>query len=401
LSRIRVSIVFVALLALATALAACGSSSSSNSENPQKVVDEATLKGIKSGNLNLSLGVKVDGNEGGNLNVSLSGPFQSEGKGQPPQLDMSGKVNGSINGKDVNFEGGLTLLSEKAYVDYKGTQYEVEPTTFSYIKSTIEQQQQKNGAQSNSSGSTACQEAASDLKVGSFIDNLKNEGSTDVGGTSTTHVSGDLNVAGAIGALIKLSENPACSSVLGAAGQIPPAAELNKAKGQVESALKTAHVDIYVGSDHIVRKISGELEIEPPSQSSSGPKKVNLTFDLSLSGVNEPQTISAPSGAKPLNELFQKLGVNPIELLGAASGQGGLSGLSKGLSGGGSSGLGSILNGLSGAARGGSSGSGSSGAGSSPSGGSAGVGGSQQAYLKCLQGASTPVDIQKCAALLK
>ncbi len=398
MSRIRVSIVFVALLALVTALAACGSSSSGSSENPQKVVNEATLKGIKSGNLDLSLGIKVEGSEGGNLNVSLSGPFQSEGKGQLPQFDMTAKVNGSINGKDVNFEGGLTLLSEKAYVDYKGTQYEVEPTTFSYIKSTIEQQQQKNGAQSKSAGSTACQEAASDLKVGSFMDNLKNEGSADVGGTSTTHVSGDLNVSGAIGALLKLSENPACSSVLGATGQVPPAAELEKAKSQVESALKTAHVDLYVGSDHIVRKVSGELEIEPPSRSGSGPKKVNLTFDLSLSGVNEPQTISAPSGAKPLNGLFQQLGVNPIELLGAASGQGGLGGLSKGLSSGGSSGLGSILNGLSGAAGGSSSGSG----GGSSSGGAAAAGGSsQQAYLKCLQGATTPVDIQKCAALLK
>ena len=204
-------------------------------------------------------------------------------------------------------------------------------------------------------------------------------------------------MSGAIGALLKLSENPACSSVLGATGQVPPAAELEKAKSQVESALKTAHVDLYVGSDHIVRRISGELEIEPPNGSGSGPKKVNLNFDLSLSGVNEPQTISAPSGAKPLNGLFQQLGVNPIELLGAASGQGGLGGLSKGLSGG-SSGLGSILNGLSGAAGGSSSGSG----GGSSSGGAAAAGGSsQQAYLKCLQGATTPVDIQKCAALLK
>ncbi len=102
MSPIRVSIVFVALLALVTALAACGSSSSGNSENPQKVVNEATLKGIKSGTLNLSLGVKVEGSEGGNLNVSLSGPFQSEGKGQLPEFDMTAKVNGSINGKNVD-----------------------------------------------------------------------------------------------------------------------------------------------------------------------------------------------------------------------------------------------------------------------------------------------------------
>ena len=393
MSRLQIFAILASLLALSAALAACGSSSSSNSENPQKVVNEATLKGIKSANLDLSLGVKVEGSEGGNLNVSLTGPFQSEGKGQLPEFDLTAKASGSINGKDVNLDGGLTLLSEKAYVDYKGTEYEVEPTTFSFIRSTIERDQQRNGAQSKSASATACQEAVSDLKVGSFMDHLTNEGSSDVGGTSTTQVSGDLNVPGAIDALLKLSETPACSAELGATGQIPPAAELNKAKSQVESALKTAHVDLYVGSDHIVRKISGELQIEPPSGSSSGPKKVDLTFDLSLSDVNQPQTINAPSGAKPLNELFQQLGVNPIELLGAASGKGG------------SSGLGSLLNGLSGAAGGGSSSSSSSSSsapGSPSAGGASAAGGSaQQAYLQCLKGATTPVDLQKCAALLK
>ncbi len=386
MSRLRIFAILASLLALSAALAACGSSSSSNSENPQKVVNEATLKGIKSANLDLSLGVKVEGSKGGNLNVSLSGPFQSEAKGQLPQLDMTAKATGSLNGKNVDFDGGLTLLSEKAYVNYKGTEYEVEPTTFSFIRSTIERDQQKNGAQGKSASTSACQEAVSSLKVGSFIDNLTNEGSSEVGGTSTTQVSGDLNVPGAIDALLKLSETPACSAELGATGQIPPTAELEKAKSQVESALKTAHVHLYVGSDHIVRKISGELQIEPPSSSSSGAKKVDITFDLSLSGVNQPQTINAPSGAKPLNELFQKLGVNPIELLGAASGKGGLSGLS------GSSGLGSLLNGLSGGAGGGSS---------SAGGAPAAAGGAQQAYLQCLKGATTPVDLQKCAALLK
>ena len=110
----------------------------------------------------------------------------------------------------------------------------------------------------------------------------------------------------------------------------------------MQSALKTAHVDVYVGDDNIVRKIAAELSIEPQNASSSGPKKVDLEFELSIDGVNEEQTISAPSGAKPLNDLFQKLNINPIELLGAASGQGGLSG---------SGGLGGLLNGLSGAAR--------------------------------------------------
>lgn len=387
MSRLRVFIVFAVFIVLATALAACGSSSSSSGENPQKVVNEATLKGIKSGNLNMTVGVKVEGAQGGNLNLSLAGPFQTEGKGQLPELDMKAKANGSLSGKNVDFEGGITLLPEKAYVDYKGTEYEIEPTTFSYVKSAIERNEHTSSSQSKSAGATACQEAASNLKVANFVEHLTNEGSAEVGGTSTTHVSGDLNVAGAVDALVKLTENPACSSQLSAAGQIPATAELNKDKGKLESALKTAHIDLYVGSDHIIRKLTTELAIEPPNGSSSGAKKVDLSIDVSLSDVNQPQTISAPSGAKPINELFQQLGVNPIELLGAASGQGGLSS---------SGGVGSLLNGISGAAGAGSSGSGS-GAGT----GTGGASGAQQAYLSCLKGATTPVDLQKCAALLK
>jgi hypothetical protein len=369
LSRVRYFVLFAALIALATAFTACGGSSSSKSgEDPQKVINEATLKGIKSGNLDLSLGVKATGSEGGNLDVSLSGPFQSEGEGskQLPELDMTAKASGSFNGEDVNFEGGLTLLSGRAFVDYEGTEYTVDPTTFSFVKSALEKAQKQGGAQGNSAGATACQEAVSELKVGDFVDNLSNEGSADVGGTTTTKVSGDLNVPSAIDALLELTKDPACSAQLGATGPLPSEAELDKAKSQVESALKTAHVDVYVGDDNIVRKIAAELSIEPPNASSSGPKKVDLNFELSIDGVNEDQTIEAPSGGKPLSALFIKLGVNPNELLGLINGEGGPSG-----------GLGGLLNKIGG------------------SGGS----GNTQAYLNCLEGAQTPVDLQKCAGL--
>ena len=218
---------------------------------------------------------------------------------------------------------------------------------------------------------TACQDAVSKLRVDDFVDNLTNEGTTDVGGANTTHVSGDLNVGGAIDAFVGLAEDPACASQLGAAGPLPSEAELRQAQGQVESVLKTAQVDIYVGDDDIVRRVSAELTIEPPRGEGDGTESVTLTFDLTIEGVNEEQTIEAPESAKPLNALFAKLGVNPIELLDAAQG------------GPGAPGLGDLLGGLGGA-------SGGSGAGSQG-------GGDQQAYLECLQGATTPVDLQNCA----
>jgi hypothetical protein len=381
LSRLRFPLTFVALLALAAGLAACGGGGSDKSgESPQKVVDEATLEGVDSGQIDLSLDIAAAGKRGGNVDVSLSGPFQGGGKGKLPQLDMTAKASGEVNGQDVDFDGGLTLLPNSAYVEYEGTEYEVDPTTFSFVQSALKQAQGQGGAEGESPGVTACQEEAGRLKVADFVDNLSNEGSADVGGTTTTKVSGDLDVAGGIDALVELAEGPACRAQLGAVGPLPSKAEIAEAKNEVKGAVKVAHADVYVGDDNIVRRISARLKIEPKKRG-SGPKSVEIDLDLKLTGINEEQEISAPGNAKPLNDLFLKLGVNPIELLETLSGEGG------------GEGLGGLLEGLGGA------GGGSSKGGSSKGGGSGG--GGQQAYLKCIAGATTAADVQKCASKLR
>jgi hypothetical protein len=376
LSRFRIFVLLAALAALATAFTACGGSSDKSSEDPQEVIDSATLEGVTSGNIDLSLGIKAEGEEGGDIDVSLSGPFQSGAKGDLPQLAMTASATGTAEGEKIDFEGGVTLLSDRAYVNYEGTEYEVDPTTFGFVKSGFEQaQQQGGGSEGNPADVSACQEAATGLKVGNFIDNSSNDGSADVDGTSTTKVSGDLNVGAAIDAIIKLTENPACSSQLEAAGPLP-IGELEEAKDELTTAVKKAHVEVYVGDDDIIRKLAAEMTIEPKGSSN---EKVEVEIDLTLGGVNEEQDISAPSGAKPLQGLFQKLDVNPIELLeGASSGEG----------------IGNLLEGItdSGSSAGGGSGSGSG----SSAGGSGGAG-----YRSCLEAASTPADLQQCASMIQ
>jgi len=376
LSRLRFFALFAALIALVTAFAACGGGGSS--DDPKAVVDEATLQGIESAAIDLSLTVEVKGPEGGKVDVSLVGPFQSEGEGQLPQLDLTAKANGSVNGRKIDFDGSLVLLGSKAFVSYQGTDYEVDSTTFNFVKSVIEKAQRQGGGEESSSDASACQEAFGELDVADFVDGPSDGGSVDVGGTGTTKVSGDLDVSGAIDSLLELAEDPACAGPLNAAGPLPSDDEIEKAKSEVQSALKTAHVDLYVGDDDIVRRISAQLSIEP-KRSGSGPDSADVDFDLTLTGVNEDQEIAAPRGAKPLTDLFLKLGINPIELLGLLN-QGGLSG---------PGGLGSLLESLNGG-----SGDGSSGGGSSS-------GGGRQAYLKCLGEANTPVDIQSCTRLLR
>ncbi len=82
-----------------------------------------------------------------------------------------------------------------------------------------------------------------------------------------------------------------------------------------------------------MRRITAQATVEPP-KGSGGAKSAEIDLDLTLTGVNEEQAISAPQGAKPLSNLFIKLGINPIELLGLLQGSGGgLNGGPGGLSG--------------------------------------------------------------------
>jgi hypothetical protein len=376
LSRIRILALFATLTALASILAACGGGGSDNSgEDPQKVVENASLEGVKSGEFDMSLHVNAEGGEGGEADVSLSGPFEAGAKGELPQAEVSIEAEGSAEGEELAFDGGLTLLTDRAFVEYEGTPYEVDPTTFGFLKSALEQAQQQEGSEADV---TACQQAAEGIKFSQFADNLENEGSEDVGGTSTTKVSGDLNVEGAIDALIKLTEDPACSAQLEAAGPLP-IGELEEAKSELSKAIKKSHVEIAVGDDDIVRKFAIELTVEPPQAKG---EKVELEMEITLSGVNEEQSFEEPANAKPLEALFKQLGVNPLELLEA----------------GGSQGLGGLLEGvLGGSSGGGSAGSGSSSGGSSELGSSA----EQKAYVQCLQKAQTPADLQKCARLVE
>jgi hypothetical protein len=369
LNRVRSLFVFIVLIAFAAALTACGSSG--GSDDPQSVVDEATLQGIDSGKVDMAVKADVQGKKGGNLDIHLSGPFQSEEGAETPDLDLSFSVDGTVDDEKIDREGGFTLLGNKAFVGYEGTEYEVDPTTFNFVKSMVKQQ----GGKGNSSDVSACQEAAGDFELKNFVENLKDEGSADVGGAETTKISADLNGSGAVEAFNELIEDPACSAQLKSAGPLPSTAELEDAKGTIKDSLKSAHVELYIGDDHIVRRVTAKATIEPPEGSNDSAKRVDLDVDLTLTGVNEEQTISAPDRSKPLSDLFLKLGINPIELL-------------QEFQGGGTPDIGGLLEKFGGVGGGsGSGGNGSSGGG--------------QTYYQCLGEAKTATDVQNCTGLLQ
>jgi hypothetical protein len=368
LSRIRSFALVAILAALATALAACGG----GSESAKSVIENATLKGVTSGTIDAKIGIKSTGEKSGDLEVTLSGPFQGGGgKGSLPQFALTAEAKGTLNGNPVDQEGGLVLLADRAFVNYKGTEYEVDPTTFSFVKSSLEQGLQQGGDESTSP--SACQDALSGLELGELFENVTSESDVDVDGTSTTKVSGDLKPAAAADVFTQVVEDPACKAQLEASGALP-LNEIDSARGELKNSIKKAHADVYVGDDDIIRKLAADITIEPKGGAEG---KTELEVELSLGDVNEEQQIKPPANAQPLEGLFQELGINPLELLESASSGKGLEGVLEGLAEGFSEGFE------------GSPGGSSSGGGSTPG----------TDAVECFEQARTPTDLQKCANL--
>jgi hypothetical protein len=366
LLRFRVLLASSLLAVLATALVACGSSGGGGGgEDPNKVLDQTFSQAhakVTSGDLSLKFNLDVKGSQSGTINAELSGPFESQGDKKVPKLDFAVKASANGQGQNFNFDGGLTSTGDAAYVNYKGTDYQVTPSLFDQFKTALQQATPTQGQ--NSSKQFLQLLGVKNAKE--LLTNLKNDGTSDVEGTTTNHISGDLNVNKVVDAIKNLAANAsALGSLGGGTSQLPSASQLD----QIKSAIKTAHFDIYSGQDdHILRRLTIDLGIQPPSGTVDS---LDLTFDLTIGKVNESQTINAPSNAKPLADLLSQLGVSPSQL-------GGLGAL--GATGGGSS-----------------SGGGSSGP-VAPTGSGASAGAAQK-YLQCVAQASSAADLQNCQSL--
>jgi hypothetical protein len=364
LTRIR-TFILLCLLALAVPIVIAGCGSDDNGEDPQAVLDETFNNDTKvsSGDLSLTASVNAEGDQGGSFEASLSGPFQGDPDNENaiPQLDWTVSASGSGAGQSIDFSGGLVVTSDNAFVEYNDQAYEVGTETFDQLKQAFEAQAQAaGGTGSDAQGTfqeqcaTAIEQAggdasACDFDLESWLTDLTNEGTEDVGGTETVHISGDANIEQILTDIGNLA-----SSVPSAASSGFDPSQLSAVSG----AVKDASIDVYSGeSDHLLRKLEVNLTIDPSAIAPGGAVpigEITVQFAIEIDGLNEEQTIEAPSGAKPIGELLSDLGVDPSAL-------GGIPGLP---------------------------------------GGTGGTSGGGSDYLDCVQQATTPAEINDCASQL-
>lgn len=356
--RIRALILIALALALGIAVSACGGGGDDGGEDPQQVLQDTfnNEQSIDSGSFDLNLKVNAEGDQGGTFEGTLKGPFQSQ-EAKFPQFDLNAEIKLDTSAQDFSGSAGLTSTGEGAFVSFQDTDYEVPQELFDQFSTSYEELQQ----QSQSQGDQGNLLESLGINPSNWLTDLSNEGTEDVEGTETVHISGQADVPKLVEDIKKIAQN--APNV----GQQVTPAQLGQLD-QLTSIIKSADFDIFSGaSDNLLRKIEANLELTPPAGTPGAPDSVTLEVSLTISDVNEPQTISAPSGAQPLASLLQQFGIDPSQLGGAL--RGGL-------------GAGGAL---------------------PQSGGSqaAPSGDASQAYLQCLQQAQGEAAVTKCAQLLQ
>jgi protein-disulfide isomerase len=307
LGRFRV-LAGLALLALATVLAACGGES--GSDDPQQVIEGASLEGIQSGDVDLSLDVSTTGGKGRKLEVLASGPFVTEGEEGQPELEITVSVVGFDGEEDIDLKGTLTALTDRAYVEFKGRDYEIESGELGLLWESLEQGHNQ-GEEGGGPDLTACRVAAEGMEVADLGAALSNAGTVELDDTTTTKVIGDLDAAGVVDALVHLVEDPTCKAQLKAAGRLP-VDELEEAKDELTTVARDGQIEVYVGDDDIVRRVVAQLTIEPEGAKA---EKVEVDFEFILQEVNEEQEITAPADVEPVQEIWRDYGLNPVDLI--------------------------------------------------------------------------------------
>jgi hypothetical protein len=298
--------VLALLLVTLLAAAACGGGSSGagsggSSGSGESAADilkasQQALKDAKSASFELTVSLKLDGNlQGAGAGAAfLQGPLSLSLKGQAGKADANGTGKFDVHFA-LNFTGG-SFSGEALSPDGK-TAYIQMPTLLGPGWKSIDiSKETGSSGSSGSSNKSLDQLKALGLDPSQWLKNLEvtSSGSTDT-------IAADLDVARIITDATALSNSP-----------IKPKDQ--KQLDELVSGIKTAHgSESFDHSTHLPSALSAEFAVDIPAdmqKDASGLSGLDLKVDASFSDWNSDFTVTAPSGATPLDSsgLFGGLG---------------------------------------------------------------------------------------------
>jgi hypothetical protein len=311
----------VAASVAAVALAACGSSATTSSGASAQTLLRQTFGAghkVDSGVLDLDLALNPSGSSAlsGPVTLSLSGPFQSRGSGRLPASDFTIAVSA------LGRHGSLGVISTgtSGYVTLEGTGYQLPAADFTRVESGFSGVESSNKSQSGLSGLG--------IDPVHWLTDPTVVGTESVGGVATTHIHAGVNVAGLLADLSTLLQKTTASTA--SSSTHLPSSISAASRQKIAASVKNASVDVWTGqSDKTLRKLRLNLTIPVTGKISElfgGLSSAGIQLTLQYSGLNQPQTISAPADIKPYSAFTAKLGSLTSALKGSIGGLSGLSG---------------------------------------------------------------------------
>lgn len=294
---------FVALAVLCSALlTGCGQ------EDPNTLVRETfggEEKKVDSGRLSVNVSVRAQGSPqlSQPVQVSLSGPFQSQGKRKLPKFDLS--LSFSAGGQRLN--AGATSTGTAGFVKLMGTAYQVPAQVVNQLQQAYAQAQANAEAERKRRDQSL---SALGVDPSRWLRNPRNVGSEEVAGADTEHVAATVDVPRLLQDVNRLLERARAQN-LPQAGQLPPAITPEQQQ-QAARAVRRATFDFWTGKDdRILRKLAITLDLQVPEEEraqAQGVTSGQLSFTLQMAELNEDQRIVAPPNPRPFNELGPALG---------------------------------------------------------------------------------------------
>ncbi len=252
---------------------------------------------MTSGNVSLSLDLKLDGIkqlDGKPVSLSLSGPFSRSGH------EISTDLTAVVSAADSSATIGLDSVDGKSYLGLGGTFYDLTQGT-----STIPIEGATSLGSSPAGGSGASGAlGALGIDLRSWITDPVELPQTTVGGVTTDHLRAQIDVANVLGDVSKMIGGAGATGASGSSAS----SNVTSLLPLLESAITTAQVDIYTGvADHIVRRADLDIAFTVPQIAAGaidGLTGGSLSLSATLTDVNQPQTITAPTGVQPASKLL-------------------------------------------------------------------------------------------------
>jgi hypothetical protein len=289
---VRLAAALVAVLALA--LAGCGDDDGGGGSggDAEALLKRGFATDVDTGVAKFAMELEVRGVQGldGPLRLELDGPFRAApSPTEMPDLDMDFEASGA----GQTFTGHVIVTRENGWVEFRGETYEVGEELWARV---IEFLRRSNQGRPNTFGDAGVDPL-------DWVDDAETDGEEEIGGTTTTKVTGKLDMEALLRDSSKISTQRLPESTL----------------RDINDFVDDVDFEAWIGDDDIWRRLKAETEFEVPEadrDSLGGMEGGRFSLDMELADPNEPVEIEGPAEARPIDELLRELEIPPGALLG-------------------------------------------------------------------------------------